>query len=65
VELRPPTGAQLPSLRRLVERHRLATGSLRAAAILRDWQRTVPPFVRIVPRAEMALIERLEATPAG
>jgi glutamate synthase domain-containing protein 2/glutamate synthase domain-containing protein 1/glutamate synthase domain-containing protein 3 len=65
VELRPPTGAQLPSLRRLVERHRLATGSRRAAAILRDWQRSVPPFVRIVPRSEMALIDRVDAAPAG
>lgn len=65
VELRPPTGAQLPSLRRLVERHRLATGSRRAAAILRDWQRSVPPFVRIVPRSEMALIDRVDAAPAS
>jgi glutamate synthase (NADPH/NADH) large chain len=63
VELRPPTGGQLPSLRRLVERHRRATGSTRAGALLRHWDRSAAGFVRVAARAEVALIEgALEGT---
>ncbi|MGH2740654.1 MAG: glutamate synthase-related protein, partial [Actinomycetota bacterium] len=67
VELQEPSAAQLPSLRRLVERHERATGSVRARAILDDWDERSPSFVRIVAKAEVALIEAaLEGTaPAG
>jgi glutamate synthase domain-containing protein 3 len=67
VELRAPTPGQLPSLRRLVERHHLATGSPRAAALLEGWEEAAGSFVRVVARAEVALIEgALEGTaPAG
>jgi glutamate synthase domain-containing protein 2/glutamate synthase domain-containing protein 1/glutamate synthase domain-containing protein 3 len=57
VELRRPTSGQLPSLRRLIERHALATGSPRATAVLEDWERVSGSFVRVVARAEVALIE--------
>jgi glutamate synthase (ferredoxin) len=57
VELRRPTAGQLPSLRRLIERHALATGSPRATAILEDWEGVSGSFVRVVARAEVALIE--------
>jgi glutamate synthase domain-containing protein 3 len=63
VDLRRPTRGQFPSLRRLIERHALATGSPRARAILEDWERTSASFVRVVARAEVALIEgALEGT---
>jgi glutamate synthase (ferredoxin) len=63
VELRPPTRGQLPSLRRLIERHALATGSARARAILDDWDEASAHFMRVMARAEVALIEgALEGT---
>ncbi|HEV3475320.1 MAG TPA: glutamate synthase subunit alpha, partial [Actinomycetota bacterium] len=63
VELRPPTPGQLPSLRRLVERHHRATGSIRARRLLSDWDRTGVQFVRVVAKTEVALIEgALEGT---
>jgi glutamate synthase (NADPH) large chain len=63
VELRSPTPGQVPSLRRLIERHALATGSARARAILEDWKETSGAFVRVMARAEVALIEgALEGT---
>jgi glutamate synthase domain-containing protein 3 len=63
VELRPPTRGQLPSLRRLIERHALATGSPKARAILDDWEEASADFVRVMARAEVALIEgALEGT---
>jgi glutamate synthase (NADPH/NADH) large chain len=67
VELRAPMPGQLPSLRRLVERHHLATGSAEARALLDDWESRSPAFVRVVARSEVAMIEgALEGTaPAG
>jgi glutamate synthase (NADPH/NADH) large chain len=37
-------------LRILVERHLLFTGSLRARALLDDWDNALTHFVKIVPR---------------
>jgi glutamate synthase domain-containing protein 3 len=63
VDLRPPTRGQLPSLRRLIERHRRATGSERAGMILDDWEAQADAFVRIAAKAEVAMIEgALEGT---
>ena len=63
VELRPPTRGQLPSLRRLIERHRRATGSERAKMILEDWEAQAGTFVRMAAKAEVAMIEgALEGT---
>ncbi|MGH2692870.1 MAG: glutamate synthase large subunit, partial [Actinomycetota bacterium] len=63
VELRPPTRGQLPSLKRLIERHQLATGSERARTILDDWETQADAFVRIAAKAEVAMIEgALEGT---
>jgi glutamate synthase (NADPH/NADH) large chain len=36
-------------LRILVERHRLMTGSARAAALLEDWDTVLPRFVKVMP----------------
>jgi glutamate synthase domain-containing protein 3 len=61
--VRPAAPAQLPSLRRLIERHAGATGSARATAVLEGWYRAAGSFVRIAPREEAARIERaLEGT---
>ncbi|MGH2712144.1 MAG: glutamate synthase large subunit, partial [Actinomycetota bacterium] len=63
VELRPPTRGQLPSLRRMIEKHQLATGSPRALQVLEDWEEQSGAFVRIAARAEVAMIEAaLEGT---
>jgi glutamate synthase (ferredoxin) len=63
VELRPPTAGQLPSLKRLIERHHRATGSTRAEMLLEDWKTHAAAFVRIAAKAEVAMIEgSLEGT---
>ena len=63
VELRPPTRGQLPSLKRLIERHQRATGSERARMILEDWEAQSDAFVRVAAKAEVAMIEgALEGT---
>jgi glutamate synthase (ferredoxin) len=63
VEVLRPTGGQLPSLKRLLERHRRSTGSARAGWLLADWDRHREEFVRVVAKAEVALIEAaLEGT---
>jgi glutamate synthase domain-containing protein 3 len=63
VELRPPTRGQVPSLKRLIERHQRATGSERARMILEDWEAQAEAFVRIAAKAEVAMIEgALEGT---
>jgi glutamate synthase domain-containing protein 2/glutamate synthase domain-containing protein 1/glutamate synthase domain-containing protein 3 len=63
VELRPAGPARLPSLRRLVERHALATGSARACSLLETWPQAAPSLVRVSARDEVAGIERaLEGT---
>ncbi|HEX2296182.1 MAG TPA: glutamate synthase large subunit, partial [Actinomycetota bacterium] len=54
-----PTRAQLDSLRRVIERHSRATGSGRAAALLRHWEHAAPRFVRVAPVAEVARLEAL------
>jgi glutamate synthase (ferredoxin) len=54
-----PTQAQLDSLRRVIERHGRATGSPRAAALLKHWDRTATRFRRVAPMAEVARLEAL------
>jgi glutamate synthase domain-containing protein 3 len=51
---------ELPAaeLRFLVERHRVLTGSHRAAALLADWDATVRDFWHVLPLDEIARIER-------
>jgi glutamate synthase domain-containing protein 3 len=63
VELRPPTAGQLPSLKRLIEKHHRATGSVRGLGILEDWETQAGAFVRVAAKAEVAMIEAvLEGT---
>ena len=63
VELRTPTPGQVPSLRRLIDRHHRATGSERARDLLEDWETQAGAFVRVAARAEVAMIEgALEGT---
>ncbi|MFN2588852.1 MAG: glutamate synthase large subunit [Actinomycetota bacterium] len=54
-----PSRAQLDSLRRVVERHSRATGSPRASALLKHWDRTAARFRRVAPMAEVARLEAL------
>ncbi|MDQ3992415.1 MAG: glutamate synthase-related protein, partial [Actinomycetota bacterium] len=54
-----PTRAQLDSLRRVVDRHCRATGSGRAAALLRHWDHVAARFRRVAPMAEIARLEAL------
>ncbi|MDZ4306438.1 glutamate synthase-related protein, partial [Allopontixanthobacter sp.] len=48
-------------LKVLVERHKLHTGSARAAYILDNWDECLPKFVKIMPRDYTAALRQLEA----
>ncbi|MBX9897979.1 MAG: glutamate synthase large subunit [Qipengyuania sp.] len=48
-------------LRILVERHHLHTGSVRARAMLDDWDAALPRFRKVTPRDYRAALEALEA----
>jgi len=48
-------------LKILVERHKLHTGSARAAYILDHWDECLPKFVKIMPRDYAAALRQLEA----
>jgi glutamate synthase domain-containing protein 2/glutamate synthase domain-containing protein 1/glutamate synthase domain-containing protein 3 len=41
---------EIAAVRALVEKHRAATGSKRAQALLADWDRTVARFVKVMPK---------------
>jgi glutamate synthase (NADPH/NADH) large chain len=51
-------------LRILLERHRLATGSARAAALLDDWPAALADFVKIVPTEYRRALHDLERVAA-
>lgn len=48
-------------LRILVERHKLHTGSAKAAALLDDWDASVKQFVKVMPRDYKRALKALEA----
>src|SRR5690606_27153946 len=48
-------------LRILVERHKLHTGSKRAAELLDDWDNALTKFVKVMPRDYAAALRQLEA----
>ncbi len=48
-------------LRILVERHKLHTGSRRAAELLDDWDNALARFVKVMPRDYAAALRQLEA----
>jgi len=48
-------------LRILIERHKLHTGSKRAAALLDDWEAALGKFVKVMPRDYAAALKQLEA----
>jgi len=48
-------------LRILVERHKLHTGSVRAAELLEDWDNALKRFVKVVPRDYARALRQLEA----
>ena len=48
-------------LRVLVERHKLYTGSARAAELLDDWDRSLTRFVKVMPRDYRQALRLLEA----
>jgi glutamate synthase (NADPH/NADH) large chain len=48
-------------LRILVERHKLHTGSQRAAELLDDWDSALAKFVKVMPRDYAAALKQLEA----
>jgi glutamate synthase (NADPH/NADH) large chain len=48
-------------LRILVERHKLHTGSARAAALLDDWDTALGRFVKVMPRDYARALRQLEA----
>ncbi|APE27311.1 glutamate synthase large subunit [Aurantiacibacter gangjinensis] len=48
-------------LRVLLERHKLHTGSARAAAMLKDWEATLSKFVKVMPKDYARALKLLEA----
>jgi glutamate synthase (NADPH/NADH) large chain len=48
-------------LRILVERHKLYTGSKRAAELLDDWDNALKRFVKVIPRDYVRALRQLEA----
>jgi glutamate synthase (NADPH/NADH) large chain len=48
-------------VRILVERHKLHTGSKRAAALLDDWPQALAKFVKVMPRDYARALRQLEA----
>ena len=48
-------------VRILVERHKLHTGSKRAAALLDDWDNALKKFVKVMPRDYALALQQLEA----
>ena len=48
-------------LRILLERHKLHTGSARAAALLEDWDNTLGKFVKVMPTDYERALKQLEA----
>ncbi|MGH8933170.1 MAG: glutamate synthase-related protein, partial [Egibacteraceae bacterium] len=57
VESRRPEGAELARLRDLLARHVELTASVRAKALLDDWDATSGTFWRIAPKGEIARVE--------
>ncbi len=47
-------------LRILIERHKLHTGSARAAKMLEEWEDTLPKFVKVMPRDYARALKALE-----
>jgi glutamate synthase (NADPH/NADH) large chain len=52
-------------LRILVERHRDATGSKRAAELLDNWAEALPRFVKVMPGDYRGALEMLQAEAAA
>ncbi|KPL69234.1 glutamate synthase [Erythrobacter sp. SG61-1L] len=48
-------------LKILVERHKLHTGSARAAALLADWDNALTKFVKVMPRDYRRALQQIEA----
>jgi glutamate synthase (NADPH) large chain len=48
-------------LRVLIERHKLHTGSAKAAALLDDWEASVARFVKVMPTDYARALRQLEA----
>ena len=48
-------------LRILIERHKLHTGSVRAAALLDDWDNARGKFLKVMPRDYAKALRLLEA----
>ncbi|MDQ6898188.1 MAG: glutamate synthase subunit alpha, partial [Candidatus Dormibacteraeota bacterium] len=62
VAVRPVPAADLPALLALVQEHHQRTGSVRAAALLADWEKTVAGFKQVVP---LPAAVSIPAQPAG
>jgi len=55
---------EIAAVRAMIERHLAHTGSVRAKAILADWDKFVPKFVKVMPKdykRMLACIDRAQA----
>ena len=57
--------AEAVDLRALIARHAELTGSERARAVLADWERTLPKFVKVMPKDYKRVLEALAKAQAA
>jgi glutamate synthase (ferredoxin) len=53
------------TLRSMIEQHARLTGSTRAAAVLGDWNRYLPGFIKVMPRDYKRVLQALEKARAA
>jgi glutamate synthase (NADPH) large chain len=52
-------GEDADALKKLIERHLEYTGSARAAALLTDWEQSLPRFVKVMPKDYQRVLQAL------
>jgi glutamate synthase (ferredoxin) len=50
---------------KMIQRHHAYTGSARAQAILADWERHIPQFVKVMPKDYKRVLQSLERVQAS
>ncbi|MGH3734948.1 MAG: glutamate synthase large subunit [Micromonosporaceae bacterium] len=64
VDLEPMSTADQVTLKELVERHRVETGSVVGTALLSDWTRELAHFTKVMPRDYRRVLAAIEAAEA-
>jgi glutamate synthase (ferredoxin) len=51
---------EIADLRQMIERHQQTTGSTRAAEVLKDWDATLPRFVKVMPTDYKRVLQAIQ-----